>query len=204
MYNLLCYSVDVGVCYYAHVFSILTYDFIFAMHISFLIHRGRLDKLLYVSLPQPEDRVSILKALSTNISFSPDVDLHKIGTNQKAEGYSGADCAALLREAGLAVLKESYETGCSTKERDPSDMEVEIKDDSTLPRLFISPHHFDYAFDHVAPSVSRKDQARYNRMRDRMANARSRGSVVAEAETKLDGEGKKSNDAPSNSAGTTT
>lgn len=134
--------------------------------------RGRLDKLLYVPLPTPEDRVSILKAISGGISLSPDVDLCSIGTSKKAEGYSGADCAALLREAGLAVLKEDVNGT------------VEYPDDTSL---CILPRHFEYAFQHVVPSVSRKDQARYNRMRDRMAHARTRGAVVGET-TKEDGE----------------
>jgi ribosome biogenesis ATPase len=133
-----------------------------------LLFRGRLDKLLYVPLPTPEDRVSILNALSGGINLSPDVNLRAIGRSDKAEGYSGADCAALLREAGLAVLKEDI---CRSKEN---------SEDSTL---CILPRHFDYAFRHVVPSVSRKDQALYNRMRDRMANARSRGAVVGETTT---------------------
>lgn len=123
--------------------------------------RGRLDKLLYVPLPTPDDRVSILKALATNVTFGADVDLEKIARSDRADGYSGADCAALLREAGLSVLKESM------GEAEPGS-------------LAITADHFDYAFNHVVPSVSRKDQIRYNRMRDRMAHARSRGAVVAE------------------------
>jgi ribosome biogenesis ATPase len=122
-----------------------------------------LDKLLYVPLPTPADRVSILKALAGGINLSPEVDLNLIGASSRAEGYSGADCAALLREAGLAVLKEDVGTGVD------------------FSSLCIAPRHFDYAFAHVIPSVSHKDQARYNRMRDRMAHARSRGAVVAEA-----------------------
>lgn len=128
---------------------------------------GRLDKLLYVPLPTPDDRVSILKALSANIKLSPDVDLNEIGRSQRSDGYSGADCAALLREAGLSVLKQTV------GDADPG-------------LLSITPRHFDYAFDHVVPSVSKKDQARYNRMRDRIAHARSRGAVVSEATIGLD------------------
>lgn len=86
--------------------------------------------------------------------------------SSKAEGYSGADCAALLREAGLAVLKEDINAGTDTPD---------------VSHLRILPRHFDYAFEHVVPSVSRKDQARYNKMRDRMAHARSRGAVVDES-----------------------
>ena len=147
-----------------------------------MICRGRLDKLLYVSLPTPEDRVSILKAVSENITFSPDVDLQKIGTSKKAEGYSGADCAALLREAGLAVLKESYQTDILSKDPNHSGMDIEANNDESSSSLCIRPHHFNYAFDHVVPSVSPKDQARYLRMRDRMAQARSRAVILAEAE----------------------
>jgi ribosome biogenesis ATPase len=175
---------------------------IFLMRIIFLIHRGRLDKLLYVSLPTPEDRVSILKAISTNIKFSPDVDLHKIGTSPNAEGYSGADCSALLREAGLAVLKESYENDISTKDPNQSDTDLKAKIDESLSGLCIRPHHFDYAFAHVVPSVSQKDQARYHRIRDRMAHARSRGALLTEtAKDGEDGE-KESNSSNINSAGT--
>ena len=96
-----------------------------------------------------------------------DVDLGSIGFSPRAEGYSGADCAALLREAGLAVLKESVNY---------ADSEMHGNDLS----LCISARHFDYAFNHVMPSVSRKDQARYDRIRDRIARARSRGDAITE------------------------
>lgn len=132
-------------------------------------YSGRLDKLLYVPLPTPEDRVSILKALSVGINLSPEVDLRSVATSPRADGYSGADCAALLREAGLAVLKEDITASNLYK----------VNTEATK-SLCIAPRHFDYAFSHVIPSVSRKDQARYNRMRDRMAHARSRGAVIAD------------------------
>jgi len=145
-----------------------------------MMRPGRLDKLLYVPLPTPDDRVSILKALSSSISLSPEVDLQQIGTSPQAEGYSGADCAALFREAGLAVLKEFHMNSNSTTKINEDAMEDDVKIDPPSFPLCISPHHFNYAFAHVVPSVSRKDQARYHRMRDRMANARSRGTVVTE------------------------
>ena len=115
-------------------------------------------------LPTPDDRISILKALAVKVNLAPEVDLRNIGQSARADGYSGADCAALLREAGLAVLKE--------------DVESDEKMDQSA--LCIHERHFNYAFNHVIPSVSKKDQARYNRMRDRMAHARSRGTVPSE------------------------
>ena len=58
---------------------------------------GRLDKLLYVPVPSPEDRCAILKAIARNVKLGPDVNLDEIARSSRAEGYSGADCAALLR-----------------------------------------------------------------------------------------------------------
>lgn len=127
---------------------------------------GRLDKLLYVPLPCPEDRASILKALAVKIKLGPDVNLEKIAASPHANGYSGADCAALLREAGLAVLKENL--GAMEPPKQP---------------LYIESRHFDYAFQHVLPSVSNKDQARYDRMRHRMARARTRAGGVDDTAT---------------------
>jgi SpoVK/Ycf46/Vps4 family AAA+-type ATPase len=72
-----------------------------------MMRPGRLDKLLYVPLPTPDDRSSILFALAGKIRLAEDVDFKEIGHSHRADGYSGADCAALLREAGLAVLKQS-------------------------------------------------------------------------------------------------
>ncbi len=127
-----------------------------------MLRPGRLDKLLYVPLPTPEDRVSILKALSSNIALADDVDFEVIGMSARANGYSGADCAALLREAGLAVLKED------------TTLDASLQDNMCLQ---ISARHFDIAFSSVMPSVTKREEARYQRIRDRMSNARSRGSV---------------------------
>ena len=134
-----------------------------------MMRPGRLDKLLYVQLPAANDRVSILRVLAKKVKLGPDVDLEKIGKSSRAEGYSGADCAALLREAGLAVMKEEFEAVRNGKPV------------GSVP-LCIMSKHFDRAFAAVMPSVSKKDQARYDRMRDRMARARTRGIMVSSAE----------------------
>jgi ribosome biogenesis ATPase len=129
-----------------------------------MMRPGRLDKLLYVPLPTALERVSILKTLASKVTLGNDVDLDSIGMSSRAEGYSGADCAALLREAGLAVLKE--DALATSEGRSPSSVELRIM-----------AKHFEVAFTSVLPSVSKKDQSRYDRIRDRMAHARSRGLV---------------------------
>lgn len=137
---------------------------------SAMLRPGRLDRLLYVPLPTAADRVSILKALASGVALADDVDIVAIGQSPRANGYSGADCAALLRESGLAVLKEdaaAHAAGALATE---------------LGTLRITARHFEIAFGAVMPSVSKKDQARYDRMRDRMARARSRGDVIDHGE----------------------
>ena len=157
-----------------------------------MLRPGRLDKLLYVPLPSPTDRVAILKANAKNIKLGQDVDLEKLALSSRADGYSGADCAALLREAGLSVLRDDALNRTNEPNVDVDGTTTEVVDDTALATLEITEKHFEYAFDHVMPSVSRKDQARYDRVRDRMARARTRGSVSDDKAETNDDNGEKS------------
>ena len=126
-----------------------------------MLRPGRLDKLLYVPLPSPEDRVAILRAhAARGLKVSPDVDWTAVGTSPNAAGYSGADCAALLREAGLAALKE--------------DLELTRTGAASSQPLCIASRHLKQAFQAVSPSVSKADQAHYDKIRKGLARARSR------------------------------
>jgi ribosome biogenesis ATPase len=145
-----------------------------------MLRPGRLDKLLYVPLPSSDERYSILCALSKKIKLASDVDLHAIAHNPHANGFSGADCAALLREAGLAVLRDGVLRRTVDDDDNNKNSNDEIKKEAPLQ---ITAHHFQYAFEHVLPSVSKKDQARYDKLRDRMARARSRGGVESTPST---------------------
>lgn len=70
-----------------------------------LLRPGRLDKILYIPLPTAAGRVSILQALTRATPLGPDVDLDAIGRAGNVDGFSGADLAALVREAAVAALK---------------------------------------------------------------------------------------------------
>ena len=158
---------------------------------------GRLDKLLYVPLPSPADRAAILNTVAKKVNLSDDVDLDKIAHSSRSDGYNGADCSALLREAGLGVLRKS---ALDRKDYTKSTTNVSNnKTVTTTPKaeipLQITMHDCKYAFDHVMPSVSKKDKVRYERMRDRMASARSRGGVGDEK--KAEGSQKVPNDSKS-------
>ena len=66
---------------------------------------GRLDKILYVPLPPPEGRGAILQALTRKTPLAVDVDMTAVGASPQCHGFSGADLAALVREACICALK---------------------------------------------------------------------------------------------------
>jgi transitional endoplasmic reticulum ATPase len=72
-----------------------------------LLRPGRLERMVYVPPPDAQARAEILKAASRNVPLASDVDLAKLAA--ELDGFSAADCAALVREAALAAMRESLE-----------------------------------------------------------------------------------------------
>ncbi|ACO63344.1 predicted protein, partial [Micromonas commoda] len=73
-----------------------------------LLRPGRFDRLLYIPLPSdPVDRTEILRVTTKKMPLAPDVDLDALGA--QLAGYTGADIAALCREAGMAALEEDID-----------------------------------------------------------------------------------------------
>lgn len=70
-----------------------------------MLRPGRLDKLLYVPLPNSDDRLQILKTCCKKVPLADDVDLVIIANSQLLEGFSGADLSALTREAQVNALR---------------------------------------------------------------------------------------------------
>ncbi|MEV4057262.1 AAA family ATPase [Amycolatopsis sp. NPDC049688] len=72
-----------------------------------LLRPGRLERRVYVPPPDAEARAAILAASSKNTPLAGDVDLAAVAST--LDGYSAADCAALIREAALTAMRESLE-----------------------------------------------------------------------------------------------
>jgi transitional endoplasmic reticulum ATPase len=70
-----------------------------------LLRPGRLERLVYVPPPDAAARVEILRAAARNVPLADDVDLGPLA--ESLDGFSAADCAALVREAALAAMRES-------------------------------------------------------------------------------------------------
>ena len=107
-----------------------------------LLRPGRFDRMIYVPPPDKEARKQILKIHTKKVPLANDVDLDRLA--ELTEGYTGADLAALVREAALLKLREKLEPG-----------PVEWR-------------HFEQALKKVRPSLTRDDIARYEQMADRL------------------------------------
>jgi len=72
-----------------------------------LLRPGRLEKLVFVEPPDADARRDILRSAGKSIPLSDDVDLDALAAD--LDGYSAADCVALLREAALTAMRRSID-----------------------------------------------------------------------------------------------
>ncbi|MEU4618541.1 AAA family ATPase [Actinoplanes sp. NPDC023801] len=72
-----------------------------------LLRPGRLERLIFVPPPDAEARTAILRASSKAVPLDSSVDLAALGAD--LDGFSAADCAALIRESALAAMRDSLE-----------------------------------------------------------------------------------------------
>ncbi|PVU91113.1 hypothetical protein BB561_004568 [Smittium simulii] len=75
-----------------------------------ILRPGRLDKLIFVGLPTPEERYEILKTASRKTPLASNVDLQALSSFDKLSNFSGADIANLVREASVIALSRSINT----------------------------------------------------------------------------------------------
>ncbi|HEX6558286.1 MAG TPA: CDC48 family AAA ATPase, partial [Longimicrobiales bacterium] len=73
-----------------------------------LLRPGRFDDLVYVSVPDREGRLHILKIHTEKMPLGGDVDLATLA--DRTNGYTGADLEDLTRRAGLQALREDINT----------------------------------------------------------------------------------------------
>ncbi len=72
-----------------------------------LLRPGRLERLVFVEPPDAEARREILRTAAKSVPLSADVDLDEVAAG--LDGYSAADCVALLREAALTAMRRSID-----------------------------------------------------------------------------------------------
>uniref|UniRef100_A0A668AUN1 Nuclear VCP like n=1 Tax=Myripristis murdjan TaxID=586833 RepID=A0A668AUN1_9TELE len=122
-----------------------------------ILRPGRLDKTLYVGLPPAADRHAILLTITkggTKPHLEPDVSLEGIAHDSRCDCFTGADLSALVREASVNALRcVSWPAGHTFSSCPVTDIRV-------------SRQNFEDAFKKVRPSVSKKDQMMYEKLKE--------------------------------------
>ena len=72
-----------------------------------LLRPGRLEKLVFVEPPDADARRQILRTAGKSVPLSAEVNLDALADD--LDGYSAADCVALLREAALTAMRRSID-----------------------------------------------------------------------------------------------
>lgn len=137
-----------------------------------LCRPGRLDTLVYVPLPNEEERVDILKAQLRKTPVAADVDLKFIAS--KTHGFSGADLGFVTQRAVKLAIKQSIALDIErTKEREAAGEDVKMDEDldaeDPVPELTRA--HFEEAMQMARRSVSDVEIRRYEAFAQSMKNS---------------------------------
>jgi len=120
-----------------------------------LLRPGRFDRLIYVPPPDKQARLEILKVHTRKVALDEDVSLEELA--ERTEGYTGADLAALVREATLRALREAMKACGSKAEKECTDQsckDTKIQECLKGSLIKVGKRHFDEALRKVRPSVS--------------------------------------------------
>ncbi|KAM5530497.1 hypothetical protein V8D89_015851 [Ganoderma adspersum] len=131
---------------------------------------GHLDKLLYVDLPSAAERVEIVRKMMQKVPLGGR-PLQWAGlliedlVERQCEGYSGADLAALVREAGVVALKRTL-GALDAMEAEGASGQEQGKE---LERVLVSAEDFVRALEKVQPSMSVVQRRKYEVLRSKFA-----------------------------------
>ncbi|MBP1448787.1 MAG: AAA family ATPase, partial [Thermoproteus sp.] len=115
-----------------------------------LLRPGRFDRIIYVPPPDEKARLEIFKVHTKNVKLASDMRLEDLA--KRTEGYTGADIAALVREAAMLALRET----------------IREKAGAAKP---ISMQHFEEALRRIPPSLTKEDMRRYEELAKRIRKA---------------------------------
>jgi transitional endoplasmic reticulum ATPase len=107
-----------------------------------LLRTGRLDLVLYVPPPDEKGRLEIIKILTQKMPLASDVKLQEIAV--ATQNYTGADLAALCREAAIEAMRND-----SAK---------------------ISSHDFSNSLKRVRPTITKEVDQWYNTVKETISN----------------------------------
>ena len=120
-----------------------------------LIRPGRLDRLVYVPLPDEQTRLKIFQIHTRKKPLEDTIDLEKLAS--KTEHYSGAEIAEICNEAALATLEETLK---SADEKSADEKSADEKQND-----LVCQRHFDEALERVKPRLNSSVLSIYDKFR---------------------------------------
>jgi len=108
---------------------------------SALLRPGRLDRLIYIQIPDKEEREKIFEVHLKGKPIGEDVDVNELA--ERTEGYVGSDIAAIVKEAVMNALREFIAPGIS---------EAHMK--GAIKKILIEKKHFEAAIKNVRPTTT--------------------------------------------------
>lgn len=138
-----------------------------------MLRPGRLDKTLFIELPNEQEKFDIIRTLtiSNGTPLSKDVDLKEIVADERCRNFSGADLAALVRESSVLALKRNFFKSEEIQSVGDNDLDKEFEDLSvgiSSDEVIVTPADFKVALNKIKPSVSDKDRLKYDRLNKKM------------------------------------
>jgi transitional endoplasmic reticulum ATPase len=117
---------------------------------------GRFDREIWINPPDLKGRYEILMIHTRNMPLAPDVDLRKLA--EITHGFSGADLAALAREAAMSALRRAIQSGL-----------IDLNQSSIPPETFekikVTMSDFSNALREIIPSALREIHVEVPRVR---------------------------------------
>jgi ribosome biogenesis ATPase len=145
---------------------------------------GRLDKLLFVDLPDAKERKEIFGALIRKLPLGDKSNngsereaIREFVGHERFDGFSGADIAALVREAGVVALRReiaSWDSSGATQSGTAHEWGLQsqpLERGGDTPKVIVSLRDFEQAANKVGPSVSVVQRKKYQNLRARFAGA---------------------------------
>jgi transitional endoplasmic reticulum ATPase len=134
-----------------------------------LLRPGRFDRLLYVSPPDYESRIQIIKIHTKKKPLAEDFKIEEMAAN--TDGYTGADIASVVSAAVMLALREHV-----TKYKDPKEAEKKAQE------LKIHMKHFEEAMKKVRP-LSSQELSMYKNIASRFGPQASSRNMMPESGT---------------------
>jgi len=120
--------------------------------------RRRLEKRVYIPLPDEEGRIALFKINMLTVSKDPDVDWNELAA--KSKGYSGADVANVCRDAAMMSVRRIMEEA-RKKGLNKEAMQAMLKQQNEALNTAVSREDFLIALSKVNRSVSDHDLERF-------------------------------------------